>query len=1017
MLSTKFRKIFALVLVLAVAINTFTLSAPVSAESDAPVMKWTLRDRAASYYYFNSLKSCVHKHSNDLSSTGDPVTQRAESTKFPSIRDVGVISDKDAKSGDWWVKGTSYTLGDAFGGATTAPTWLDKAIPDSENGFAKCNAVVKRAAKLWKTTPLKMLCSMGTPKRSYDQDCESGSKIFHKNFSDEGIEKLKTFITNTHYKESKGKVVDMITAMGNEAGSYAMLYAALTDGCGYSISDSAKAGSSNVLTGVKVVDLESGNVSTHTFAGSKDKDTEMYPYSDGSNSGVKMTCAGIAQAMIKWGDAASKFIKNYNESYRKSNQNNKDKKDGSAAAGSEKPDANYCQENPDSVSCSNNAPTQDEGTSTCPESVGAIGWIVCPAVNFMGKLTDALYGIINNFLFVKPELLKTPGATSVWTSFRNIANILLVFAFLFIIYSQMTGLGLSNYGVKSMLPKLIMVTILINISLYISQVMVDLSNILGGSLYGLINTLGGSKEYSPGVSDFFGTVVNAGITIGTVAAVAGLASLAEFSLLIILLVGAVIGLLITFLILIGRNAFIVILALVAPLAFVSLLLPNTEKFFKKWWDMFLGLLVVYPMIAVVFGLSKVAAHVFSTLGDPVSQFVAIGASTLPMLSSTILLQGAMAATGTIGAFAKGAAGTFNAMAKSGAKRSLFDGAQETKLGYGIARANERRKRQKKLRQSKDYAKATGLHANLFDTLGGKGNAEERETLAGELEEKEYEEDISRIMAYQKRYDRSQLKTMLMTGKNFDGSTMTAKQVVAAQRKLIPTMDAPEVADLIRVTPGIASQFSEKERKMVMKESGSALLENGWGKMVGTSALGGYTEGKVEDGAQFLTESILTRAGKGSGVSSYKPDVVLSDPKLGSVINSIVSQDGGGWSHSDFAGFQQDVSSYLSGPEGHRVTAEAKQKLGGSSGALHAYQQSQDALAAAEADKARQDAKRSAEEAKAREEEAAANARKTAQAVSDGIIDGLARAEQNRINQQLQQPFKVRGNRPNRSFRR
>ncbi len=994
MLSTKFRKIFALVLVLAVAINTFTLSAPASAESDAPVMKWTLRDRAASFYYFNAIKTCVHESSDDLSGG------------------LHFLEDKDAKSGRWWVDS-------AINKAQTAPTYLDKAVPEDDEGLALCNTVVKKAASLWKTTPLKMLCNMlgpihrssssGNEKES--QDCETGSNKFSGDFSDAGVEKLKKFITTTHYKESNGKVVDMLTAMGNESGSYIMLHSALTNGCGYSVNDSAKAGNSNVVTGVKIIDFDNGNISSHNLSGSKDKSTKIYTHADGKES-VKISCAGIAQAMNKWADGASKLIKKYNASYR----SDKDKKNGSAA-GSEKPDAKYCQENPDSPSCSGNAPTQDEGTSTCPESVGAIGWIVCPAVNFMGKLTDALYGVINNFLFVKPELLKTPGATSVWTSFRNIANILLVFAFLFIIYSQMTGLGLSNYGVKSMLPKLIMVTILINISLYVSQVMVDLSNILGGSLYGLINTLGGSKEYSPGVSDFFGTVVNAGITIGTVAAVAGLASLAEFSLLIILLVGAVIGLLITFLILIGRNAFIVILALVAPLAFVSLLLPNTEKFFKKWWDMFLGLLVVYPMIAIVFGLSKVAAHVFSTLGDPVSQFVAIGASTLPMLSSTILLQGAMAATGTIGAFAKGAAGTFNAMAKSGAKRSLFDGAQETKLGYGIARANERRKRQKKLRQSKDYAGATGLHAKVFDRLGGKGNSEERETLAGELEEKEYEEDISRIMAYQKRYDRSQLKTMLMTGKNFDGSTMTAKQMVAAQRKLIPTMDAPEVADLIRVTPGIASQFSEKERKMVMKESGSALLENGWGKMVGTSALGGYTEGKVEDGAQFLTESILTRAGKGSGVSSYKPDVVLSDPKLGSVINSIVSQDGGGWSHSDFAGFQQDVSSYLSGPEGHRVTAEAKQKLGGSSGALHVYQQSQDALAAAEADKAKQDAKRSAEEVKAREEEAAANARKTAQAVSDGIIDGLARAEQNRINQQLQQPFKVRGNRPNRSFRR
>ena len=60
--------------------------------------------------------------------------------------------------------------------------------------------------------------------------------------------------------------------------------------------------------------------------------------------------------------------------------------------------------------------------------------------------------------------------------------------FLAIIISQLTGFGISNYGIKKMLPRLIIAAILVNLSIYICQIAVDLSNILG---YGLRAGLGG----------------------------------------------------------------------------------------------------------------------------------------------------------------------------------------------------------------------------------------------------------------------------------------------------------------------------------------------------------------------------------------------------------------------------------------------------------------------------------------------------------------------------------------------
>ena len=69
---------------------------------------------------------------------------------------------------------------------------------------------------------------------------------------------------------------------------------------------------------------------------------------------------------------------------------------------------------------------------------------------------------------------------------RNIANIIFIIAFIFVIYSQLTSMGISNYGIKRMLPKIIVAAILINLSYYICAVLVDTSNIIGAQLQNLL---------------------------------------------------------------------------------------------------------------------------------------------------------------------------------------------------------------------------------------------------------------------------------------------------------------------------------------------------------------------------------------------------------------------------------------------------------------------------------------------------------------------------------------------------
>ena len=561
----------------------------------------------------------------------------------------------------------------------------------------------------------------------------------------------------------------------------------------------------------------------------------------------------------------------------------------------------------------------------------------------MGKLTDGLYGVVSDFLYVKPGLLKTNEATNIWEAFRNIANILLIAAFIFIIYSQMTGIGLSNYGVKRMLPKLIVITVMINLSLYISQVCLDLSNILGGSLYGFINTLGGSKDYFPGFDDIVGGVLT-GVTQIASVGIAGVAlTHAAVGIIALILLGAILGLAITVLILIGRNAIIVMLALISPLAFVAMLLPNTEKFFKKWWDMFLGLLVVYPMIAVVFGLSKLAAKAFSGSHDTIAQFVALGVSTIPMLSSTILLQGAMAATGTIGAFAKGSARTFSNMARTGARRGIMEGSKRTKIGYGFARAMENREEKRKRNLARSYGRATGVVGRAFDWVGGESDSGIRESIAEKIEAEDLQRRVELAQKRQVNLTWQQRQNMATTGM-YGGRKLSLEELVGVQELALAESDVRDAYKFMTALPSTAEGFSDHDRRIIFRSAAQGLRKGGFAELIGSSNMGILANGgrmtnkgeytsKLKDGKAFADKMIMDRlSDPKTRETAYNAQYVMSSPKVGKVLDQVVSEHGG-WTDSSgdldpkYSDFSKVMADYLESPAGPTVNTATRNALG------------------------------------------------------------------------------------------
>lgn len=313
-------------------------------------------------------------------------------------------------------------------------------------------------------------------------------------------------------------------------------------------------------------------------------------------------------------------------------------------------------DNTDDSENSDNNNDDDENSKsvadTCKEQTGALYWIVCPTTGLIASMSDNLYVAINDLLEISPITMDNSSPVYVvWQYARNITNILFVIFLLIVIYSQLTGAGLNNYGVKRILPRLIIAVVLVNLSFLICALGVDISNIIGSNLR---NVLGGLQEQiivnstATDIDLSLSTILSAVLSGGTIGAVTisaiGGGGYVFFTLMIILL-GAIISIIAGLITIAARQAVVALLIMVAPLAFVTYLLPNTEKWFNKWKDLLIRMLIFYPAFSLLFGASQLLGYAVITsaenalgvlLGVAIQFFPLIGSWSLMKMSGTIL---------------------------------------------------------------------------------------------------------------------------------------------------------------------------------------------------------------------------------------------------------------------------------------------------------------------------------------------------------------------------------------------
>lgn len=327
----------------------------------------------------------------------------------------------------------------------------------------------------------------------------------------------------------------------------------------------------------------------------------------------------------------------------------------------------------------------------CRDAAKGLSWIICSAVDVTSGLVDSIYGAISDFLIIQPlsftqapiesaqdsNSTDNPGVArptidgpvtdtntdgnnsdttestqksiiyQIWSRVRDITNIVFVIFILIVIYSQVTGLGISNYGIKRVLPRIIISVLLVNLSYIICALAVDISNVVGSGITATFDSFQSSiplteqqqawQTYNWG--DFAkwltGGVALAGLSVTIAGGVQTLLWIVGIALL-----GAVISVVIGIITISLRQGAISILVMISPLAFLAYLLPNTEKWFEKWKNLFFQMLFFYPMFSFLFAASKFAGWsiIVASGGEAFGVFVGIAIKILPLILGISLLR-------------------------------------------------------------------------------------------------------------------------------------------------------------------------------------------------------------------------------------------------------------------------------------------------------------------------------------------------------------------------------------------
>ena len=392
----------------------------------------------------------------------------------------------------------------------------------------------------------------------------------------------------------------------------------------------------------------------------------------------------------------------------------------------------------------------DAKQSYCQENGGFLSWMLCPAIADGAATAGGLLGSITALTNVHTSIIEQfskqdSSIYKAWSAFRNIANIGFVIMLLVVVFSQVTNIGISNYNIKKILPKLIITAILVNFSYLIMGVLIDLSQIAGNGIGALIRSVAAdsmdvdaSTRASATISAIAGAVTGVAGAVAGGAAIAGLIGGPAIILPVVMfIVTSLISIFFGFIMLTIRQAAIIMVIVLAPLMMVLYALPNTSAITKKYISTVKALLMLYPMFIFATSAGALASSIIiGTSTDLLMMIVGGLLNVLPYFAIPSMTSKSLAGLGAItGAFDKMRGGALKGASMAGGAIAASEFYKNAKSNYvadqSVARAKRDLRRFDKIKanggelsiaQMRRQATAAGIVNNDSKLRAGSNSA-------------------------------------------------------------------------------------------------------------------------------------------------------------------------------------------------------------------------------------------------------------------------------------------------------
>ena len=226
----------------------------------------------------------------------------------------------------------------------------------------------------------------------------------------------------------------------------------------------------------------------------------------------------------------------------------------------------------------------------------ALGWllgsVIFPLLGWVLKwILEALVSVAEYNKIINQSTIQ-----NTWGTVRDIVNMFFIFAMLLIAFS--TILRYQQYEVKKMLPKLVLYAVLVNFSLTICGLFIDIAQVFTLTFVNAFKD-NAVNNFTQSVNIFDFTSMSSDLRSGINAATVMGGYLLALVLMIVTLVtlGAMV------LMLLVRIVYLWILSILSPFAFVLPVIPGGQKYASQWWDMFSKQVITGPLLAFFIWLS------------------------------------------------------------------------------------------------------------------------------------------------------------------------------------------------------------------------------------------------------------------------------------------------------------------------------------------------------------------------------------------------------------------------------